>query len=87
MPQPPFNNADWLGSEIRAWEERRNKQQVKNPLSFNIAAARHKLKKLYPVIAPLLIHMKRNLSIEDCQTLRCGKVDRGTCYMSQNQAV
>ena len=24
-----LDNADWLGGEIRAWEERRNKQQVK----------------------------------------------------------
>jgi DDE superfamily endonuclease len=47
-----LDNADWLGSEIRAWEERRNKQQVKIPWSFTIAVARHKLKKLYPVIAP-----------------------------------
>ena len=45
-----LDNADWLRSEIRAWEERRNKQQVKSHWSFTIAGARHKLKKLYPVI-------------------------------------
>jgi DDE superfamily endonuclease len=47
-----LDNAAWLGSAIRAWEERRNKQQVKIHWSFTIAVARHKLKKLYPVIAP-----------------------------------
>jgi hypothetical protein len=45
-----LDNADWLRSAIRAWEERRNKQQVKIHWSFTIAVARHKLKKLYPVI-------------------------------------
>lgn len=45
-----LDNADWLRSEIRAWEERRNKQQVKIHWGFTIAVARHKLKKLYPVI-------------------------------------
>ena len=45
-----LDNADWLRSEISAWEERRNKQQVKIHWSFTIAVARHKLKKLYPVI-------------------------------------
>ena len=44
------DNADWLRRAIRAWEERRNKQQVKSHWSFPIAVARHKLKKLYPVI-------------------------------------
>ena len=46
-----LDNAGWLDSEIRAWEERRNKQQVKIHWSFTIAVARHKLKKLYPVLA------------------------------------
>ena len=45
-----LDNADWLRSEIRACEERRNKQQVKIHWRFTIAVARHKLKKLYPVI-------------------------------------
>jgi DDE superfamily endonuclease len=45
-----LDNADGLRSAIRAWEERRNKQQVKIHWSFTIAVARHKLKKLYPVI-------------------------------------
>jgi DDE superfamily endonuclease len=45
-----LDNADWLHSEIRAWEEQRNKRQVKIHWSFTIAVARHKLKKLYPVI-------------------------------------
>ena len=44
-----LDNADWLGSAIRAWEERRHKQQVKIHGRFTIAVARHKLKKLYPV--------------------------------------
>ena len=39
-----LDNADWWRSEIRAWEERRNKQQVKIHWSFPIAVARHKLK-------------------------------------------
>jgi hypothetical protein len=46
-----LDNADGLGDAIRAWEERRNKQQVKIHWSFTIAVARHKLKKLYPAIA------------------------------------
>jgi len=50
-----LDNADWLSSEIRAWEERRNKQQVKIHWGFTIAVARHKLKKLSPVIE----HSKR----------------------------
>src|SRR5262245_44271610 len=37
-----LDNAEWLRSEIRAWEERRNKQQVKIHWSFTIAVARHK---------------------------------------------
>jgi DDE superfamily endonuclease len=45
-----LDNADWLRSEISAWEERRNKQQGKIHWSFTIAVARNKLKKLYPVI-------------------------------------
>jgi hypothetical protein len=45
-----LDNADWLRSEISAWEERRNKHQAKIHWSFTIAVARHKLKKLYPVI-------------------------------------
>jgi DDE superfamily endonuclease len=47
-----LDSAAWLCSEIRAWEERRNKRQVKIHWSFTIAVARHKLKKLYPVIEP-----------------------------------
>jgi len=46
-----LDHAEWLSDEIRAREERRNKQQVKIHWSFTIAAARHKLKKLYPVLA------------------------------------
>ena len=45
-----LDNADWLRSEIGAWEERRNQRQVKIHWSFTIAVARHKLHKLYPVI-------------------------------------
>ena len=45
-----LDNADWLHSEIGAWEERRNQRQVKIHWSFTIAVARHKLQKLYPVI-------------------------------------
>ena len=45
-----LDNVEWLRSEVSAWEERRNKQQVKIHWSFTIAVARHKLKKLYPVI-------------------------------------
>ena len=45
-----LDNADWLHSEIGAWEERRNQRQVKIHWSFPIAVARHKLQKLYPVI-------------------------------------
>jgi hypothetical protein len=45
-----LDNADVLRSEVGAWEERRNKQQVKIHWSFTIAVARHKLKKLYPVV-------------------------------------
>jgi hypothetical protein len=45
-----LDNAEWLRSEISAWEERRNKPQVKIHWSFPIAIARHKRKKLYPVI-------------------------------------
>jgi len=45
-----LDNADWLRSEMSAWEERRNKHQAKIHWSFTIAVARHKLKKLYPVI-------------------------------------
>ena len=45
-----LDNADVLRRESSAWEERRNKQQVKIHWSFTIAVARHKLKKLYPVI-------------------------------------
>src|SRR6266853_2205571 len=45
-----LDNTDWLRSEISAWEERRNKQQVKIHWSFTIAVARNKLKKLYPVV-------------------------------------
>jgi hypothetical protein len=45
-----LDNADVLRSEISAWEERRNKQRVKIHWSFTIAVARHKLKKLYPVV-------------------------------------
>lgn len=44
------DNAEWLRSEVDAWEARRNKQQVKIHWSFTIAVARHKLKKLYPVV-------------------------------------
>jgi DDE superfamily endonuclease len=51
-----LDNVDWLRSEIRAWEERRNKHQAKIHWSFTIAVARHKLQKLYPVIA----HSKRS---------------------------
>jgi hypothetical protein len=50
-----LDNAEWLSSAIRAWEERRNKQQVKIHWSVTMAVARHKLKKLSPVIA----HSKR----------------------------
>ena len=45
-----LDNADWLRSEIGAWEERRNQRQVQIHWGFTIAVARHKLKKLYPVI-------------------------------------
>jgi DDE superfamily endonuclease len=45
-----LDNVEWLRSEIGAWEERRNKYQVKIHWSFTIAVARHKLKKLYPVL-------------------------------------
>ena len=45
-----LDNADGLRSAIRAWEERRNQPQVKIHWSFTLAVARHKLKKLYPVI-------------------------------------
>jgi hypothetical protein len=45
-----LNNVERWRSEVSAWEERRNKQQVKIHWSFTIAVARHKLKKLYPVI-------------------------------------
>jgi hypothetical protein len=45
-----LDNVEWLRSEVSAWEERRNKQQVKIHWSFTIAVARHKLKKLYPII-------------------------------------
>jgi hypothetical protein len=45
-----LDNADVLRSEVGAWEERRNKQQVQIHWSFTIAVARHKLKKLYPVV-------------------------------------
>jgi hypothetical protein len=45
-----LDNADWLRSEISAWEARRNKKQAKIHWSFTIAVARHKLKKLSPVI-------------------------------------
>jgi hypothetical protein len=45
-----LDNVEWLRREVSAWEERRNKQQVKIHWSFTIAVARHKLKKLYPVI-------------------------------------
>ncbi|HEY7418728.1 MAG TPA: IS630 family transposase, partial [Ktedonobacteraceae bacterium] len=45
-----LDNADWWRSEMSAWEERRNKHQAKIHWSFTIAVARHKLKKLYPVI-------------------------------------
>src|SRR5262252_5795077 len=46
-----LDHAEWLSDEIRAREERRNKQQVKIHWSFTIVVARHKLKKLYPVLA------------------------------------
>ncbi len=45
-----LDNAEWLRSEVNAWEARRNKQQVKIHWSFTIAVARHKLKKLYPIV-------------------------------------
>ena len=45
-----LDNVEWLRSEVSAWEDRRNKQQVKIHWSFTIAVARHKLKKLYPSI-------------------------------------
>lgn len=45
-----LDNTDWLRSEISAWEERRNKQQVTIHWRFTIAVARNKLKKLYPVV-------------------------------------
>jgi hypothetical protein len=31
-----MDNTDWLRSEISAWEERRNKQQVKIHWSFSL---------------------------------------------------
>ena len=37
-----LDNADWLRSEIGAWEERRNQRQVKIHWGFTIAVARHK---------------------------------------------
>jgi hypothetical protein len=45
-----LDNADGWRSAIRAWEARRNQQQVKIHWSFTLAVARHKLKKLSPVI-------------------------------------
>ena len=45
-----LDNVAWLRSEVSAWEEGRNKPQVKIHWSVTIAVARHKLKKLYPVI-------------------------------------
>jgi hypothetical protein len=44
------DNADGWRRAIRAWEERRNQPQVKIHWRFPSAVARHKLKKLYPVI-------------------------------------
>ena len=45
-----LDNADWLRSEIGAWEERRNQRQVKIQWGFTMAVARHKLHNLSPVI-------------------------------------
>lgn len=45
-----LDNADVLRREVGAWDERRNKQQVKIPWSFTIAVARNTLKKLSPVM-------------------------------------
>jgi hypothetical protein len=45
-----LDDVEWLRREISAWEERRNKHQVKIHWGFTLAVARQKLKKLSPVI-------------------------------------
>jgi hypothetical protein len=45
-----LDNTDGWRSEISAWEERRNKQQVNIHWSFTMAVARHTRKKLAPVV-------------------------------------
>ena len=41
-----------LEREVSAWEMRRNEKKVRVDWHFNTAAARTKLKRLYPVLAP-----------------------------------
>jgi hypothetical protein len=45
-----LDGVEWVRREIGAWEERRNRHQVKIHWGFTIAVARQKLKKLYPVM-------------------------------------
>ena len=43
-----------LNSEVFAWNERRDEQQVRVNWQFTTADARIKLKRLYPILDPII---------------------------------
>ncbi len=47
-----IDNKDFFVREVAAWQAQRNEQRAKIHWTFTIESARHKLKRLYPVIAP-----------------------------------
>jgi len=46
-----IEDIDTARQEIQAWEKQRNKDEAKIHWTFTVAAARNKMKKLYPSIA------------------------------------
>jgi len=45
-----LDSQEWIATEVGAWEDRRNAQQARIHWTFTLAAARQKLRKLYPSI-------------------------------------
>jgi hypothetical protein len=43
-----LDNQEAIAAEVAAWENKRNAQQVRIHWTFTLAAARQKLRKLYP---------------------------------------